>query len=421
MKTLFPLLMALTFCAPSLSALERRRDPFRYEFSYYAYPIVQDIPGLGTASGVGANLVDIGGTDLDFGGFYLDGEFMARGAYFLNQHLLEKLLVLDLGFFDYDVATLSFDRGIESAQDQYILPQVTGAGYQGQVTLMLFDRMVEGYYRKRFENYKVKAVFNADGSEFQNIDNSKQQFDDVTLGLRLDYTDDRQDPRAGLRYEWLKKIPVNTDDLISNFYVIDQNLSAYIPVGKLSTWAFNAYQSQSVVTEMAETDTTKLRDLIGLGCQAIPDPWAQGACLATETKRVEDRSVFNQYGRATPLGGTQRLRSYPNGRFNAGAARFYGTEFRLNLNEESTPFDYIIMKGVRTNLQLAAFWETGTVAETVAELSNATYKSSYGVGFRIIFEGVTVRADYATGEEGGQSTLFIDYPWGLSAIDNSTR
>jgi len=40
---------------------------------------------------------------------------------------------------------------------------------------------------------------------------------------------------------------------------------------------------------------------------------------------------------------------------------------------------------------------------------------------RVLFEGTTVRLDVAQGEEGGATTLFIDYPWGLSAVVNSTR
>ena len=78
------------------------------------------------------------------------------------------------------------------------------------------------------------------------------------------------------------------------------------------------------------------------------------------------------------------------------------------------------MKGVRTGFQLAAFYEVGTVSDQVIELDQ-NYRHSAGVGLRVLFEGATVRLDVAQGEEGGATTLFIDYPWGLSAVDNSTR
>ena len=37
------------------------------------------------------------------------------------------------------------------------------------------------------------------------------------------------------------------------------------------------------------------------------------------------------------------------------------------------------------------------------------FKSSSGVGLRIVFSSVVLRADIATGEEGSERTVFVGY------------
>ena len=125
----------------------------------------------------------------------------------------------------------------------------------------------------------------------------------------------------------------------------------------------------------------------------------------------------NTYGRATGIGGTQRLRSYPMERFHAGQTVFYGTEFRWNLTEESTLMDWYILRGLRTNIQLAFFAEAGSVADTSSDL-HKSLRASYGAGVRILFSGATIRLDFATGDEGQEMQLFLDYPWSVFSVDS---
>ncbi|MCZ6749217.1 MAG: hypothetical protein O7D96_07980, partial [SAR324 cluster bacterium] len=105
-------------------------------------------------------------------------------------------------------------------------------------------------------------------------------------------------------------------------------------------------------------------------------------------------------------------RSYPQDRFQGAHTAFYGAEFRWNLTDELTPFDYLFWKDVRTGIQLAFFGETGTVAESRGKLWDES-RESYGMGLRLITgSGSVYRADYATGDEGGELTVFFFYPWG---------
>ena len=130
-------------------------------------------------------------------------------------------------------------------------------------------------------------------------------------------------------------------------------------------------------------------------------------CRCKSTRPI----LANRNGTSTSLGGDSRLRSYPGGRYQGAHTLYYSAEFRWNLTEETTPFDYFVWKDVRTNMQVAFFYENGTVAETKAELGDI-YRSSYGAGFRMMTaSGTIIRFDLATGQEGTQPTIFVGYPF----------
>ncbi|MGB0708817.1 MAG: hypothetical protein ACPGTI_16615, partial [bacterium] len=66
----------------------------------------------------------------------------------------------------------------------------------------------------------------------------------------------------------------------------------------------------------------------------------------------------------------------------------------------------------RTGFQLAFFYETGTVAEQREDLWTKS-RNSTGLGARLVTgSGFIYRFDVATGSEGAETTLFVDYPWG---------
>jgi hypothetical protein len=56
------------------------------------------------------------------------------------------------------------------------------------------------------------------------------------------------------------------------------------------------------------------------------------------------------------------------------------------------------------------------VADHAGVLSDG--RDSYGIGFRVILSGVIIRLDFAGGDEGAQTQLFITYPWSMFSVDN---
>lgn len=115
----------------TLFGMERRRDQFAKDFSYFLYPISGKVPGIGTAYGAGATVTNIAGTDTDFTGFYVRGDFEATGAALLNYHLIDERLIFDIANYTAKVAAQSYKRGIDSSKDDYIHLEVDSGIAQG--------------------------------------------------------------------------------------------------------------------------------------------------------------------------------------------------------------------------------------------------------------------------------------------------
>ncbi|MBI5814573.1 MAG: hypothetical protein HZB29_03080 [Nitrospinae bacterium] len=397
-------------------SVERRREQFPKNFAYFLYPIAGSIPGLGTASGAGATMANIMESNVDFTGFYVDGEFTATGVAVTDIHLMPEFLVGNLGSYTYKVSPMIFRRGMDSSKDDYILPFWEGYSNVGQLALTFAQRRYEFYVRFMNSSGQLSKMLDKDHNEFSNIDKSTHTENALNIGFSMDMTDDVQDPRRGLRVEGVRRSTFERQYMLSQFDVYDLNLTGYLPVGQASTWVFNAFYSTAEKVGSATTDREELRSAIGLNCGSITDPGQKTQCEATENQYLDDRVAYNSYGMSTFLGGTQRLRAYPNGRYFAGKSVFYGTEFRYNITEERTLMDWIFLRGLRTNLQLAFFGELGGVADSDGELHNRM-RPAYGAGFRALFSGVTIRFDVGFGDEGVQTQLFLDYPWSVFSID----
>lgn len=407
--------MLLTSVCPADT--ERRRDQFGKDFGYYVYPIAGEVPGLGTATGVGASVLNIAGNDADFTGYYIDGDFRARGAALLDLHLKPKRLVFDMGYNDYLVAPVVYERGILSDPDDVIYPKAEGGYLLGQLTLTFDERRYEIFARYLVGRERLKEILDKDGDAFEGVDKDWNYHHPISVGFSIDLTDDRLDPRKGTRFEFSSRLPADNAADQSEYFVNDYNLTGYIPFRSWDTLALNLFYSQSLITQKGETDFATLQQSSGLDCNQYPPGNQRNECIETEIRHLNNIIDNNRYGTASPLGGTQRLRSFDNYRFYASQALFYGFEYRWNLTDEHTPFDIFIAKGIRTGIQLSAFWERGMVADHRDDLLDHA-RTSYGLGFRVILSGVIIRLDFADGDEGVQSQLFITYPWSMFSVDN---
>jgi len=404
----FLLLLLQTLDALASEPVARRRDQFNTDYSYFIYPLAGEIPGLGNFHGIGTSILNIGDSDTDFFGFNVGGDIKAEGYSLLNYHILEKRLLFDVGLYKHDVTYIWFQRGIDSPKDQYYLVSNEGRNALGQFTLTFDQRRIETYFR--FAEGKSHNTKTTDQDLVQLSGATDEHRDGAwTLGGIMDYTDDRLDPRQGYRLEAALSHNRRSAAIDPNYFVATYNATLFVPVRKWDTFAMNSYFSRAHVREQGETDFNVL--------SAMPEYDCFGSCSPDVKDLIDQRIAANKFGTAALLGGTQRLRSFSNYRFRAGQAFFYGAEYRWNLTDEHRPFNIYLAKGIRTGIQLAFFAEQGSVADHSSQLFK-NFKSSAGMGMRIVLTGVVIRMDYATGNEGSEFTVFIDYPWSMFSVDS---
>jgi hypothetical protein len=254
---------------------------------------------------------------------------------------------------------------------------------------------------------QLSKVRDADGHLIATFSPAVKSFStSAQAQLRLDGTDDYFDPRRGLRLvTTYQESPRQTSE-DPDFYTVSVDFSAYVPLGRQSTLAFNAFESDAQVRRRGDVNPVKVQLLNNLHCMA-----GDAACAASQASVVDNTIAANAHGSASSLGGRDRLRAYPQGRFQGAHTAYAAVELRANLTDEFTPFNYIFFGGVRTGVQLATFYEVGSVSETAGALGSRQ-RDDYGAGLRVITgSGTVYRIDVATGGEGSNVTIFLNYPW----------
>ena len=407
-------IVLLALCGTADAALvpERRRPQFQTEPGYAIFPYPYSLPGIGMGIGVVGGAMNINNTYTDVYGMVFGGDVQGVAAGVADVHVVPRTLILDLGGSDISTVTIRSygQRGMGSDKHDFSLAELSDTNYQGaRLTSTFLDRRFEIFGAYYGGSSVLKRIRDKDGNIIIEAQNpSKGRGQTTIIGTRLDLTDDYQDPRRGLRLDLSRSLSPPRDSG-PDFFVTDYSATAYVPLGRRSTWAFNYLRSDAHVERQGETDPAVVEKQQGLNCGAIVDPVQRQFC----TDEVNSTVANNTFGTASSLGGFSRLRSYSAGRFSGAHAVFYGTEVRWNLTDEATPFDIFIMKDVRTSWQVSAFYETGSVADKRSEVGDLM-RSSYGMGIRMVTaSGVVFRADLAAGQEGIQPNIFIGYPWEL--------
>jgi hypothetical protein len=390
---------------------DRRKEQFQTEQGYYIFPSPYSIPGVGYGGaliGIGMNLDQ---TYTDVFGFLLAGDISGGGAGVTDIHIVPRTLILDLTAIRFNKSTVTnySQRGMETEKHDFTYMQFNNYQFGGgRLTATFLDRRFEVYgggYRLTAE---LGKILDEQGNTILDVTNPAPWRTTVYgIGSRLDLTDDYGDPRRGVRFDvgrWWSPPATDSDP---DYYRMEYNATAYLPLGKRSTWVFNAFRSDAHVVRQGETDPAVIEQNQGLDCASLTDPDQRSRC----NQVIDNILAANLYGNATGLGGTSHLRSYPDNRFSGAHSLFYGTEVRWTLTEEAHPFDIFVAKDVRTVLQVAAFYELGTAADLRSELGDI-YRASYGGGFRMVTaSGVVLRADLAFGREGMETTIILGYPW----------
>ncbi|MBU2644387.1 hypothetical protein KKI24_06730 [bacterium] len=414
MKIHISLLALILFCLQTsllaIDKIERRRSQFQNEFGYIVTPLPFILPGVGTGIGLLSGLNNIYETPVDLYLVFIRGDVEGAILGITDIHLLPERLLLDLTRVEFNKGQQNryLKRGMDSDPSDFNIVELSDSRLQGgRMILSFYERMLEFYTIAYNINFKISAIRDNSGNLINEIDDpATLNATTTTFGTLLDYTDDRTDPKQGSRLLIERSNSPPSDDSGVDYYVMNYNLTGYFPLFSYSTLALNYFRSDAHVIRQGETDPENLKS--DFGCVEA----SVGQCDPAVQEVIRDQVALNRYGSASSLGGRSRLRSFVGNRFSGAHSEFLGAELRWNLTNENTPFDIWIMKDLRTGIQLAFFYETGSVADLRSDLWK-TSQYSTGAGIRLVTgSGFIYRFDLAYGDEGVATTLFIDYPWG---------
>ncbi|MEZ7975130.1 MAG: hypothetical protein QMC48_08965 [SAR324 cluster bacterium] len=409
---LFVLLFLFCWSSTVSAILFERRKTFESELSWFVYPVVGSIPGVQDFYGLGGSVSGIAGSESDITIISLRG----KAQYFDDDFQIDIFSIFDIPLFSNHLTFTWFstkirnagwpegERGIDSDPNSmyYLLAsEVDASG--GEISVNVLANQLEFYYAYSDASVKPYGLVDPNGT-FYNAQNAGiiESPRGYRYGLYLDDTDNRRDPRIGYRFQYEKWGQPSSRAGNSEYFQEDYNLSGYIPVlaeGK-GVLVLNQFYGSSTVIKKGTIDQSQFfcNNIEAPGCQAILDE-----LYARQVAEAEN-------GKATSLGGTNRLRGYSTNRFYDSYTNFRGAEFRWYVHEVQQAFNFFFEKGTFAGLQLAFFYEQGTVSPDKASLWK-NMRSSYGAGTRFIFNTIIVRIDRGFGKEGGETTFFVGYPF----------
>lgn len=404
------LLLLLTSTATASWVPDRRRNQFATEGAYLIVPLPYSYPGIGEGFFLMGNASNVFNTTADLLYIEVTGDATGQVAQIDELPILKDKLLLSFHFRNINRAVVNNYRirGMNGSNgDDYTLFDVSQADVSTfELEYTSKDRRYNIYLSESHDKYAIDALLDSEGQLIQQFTPSYNgKSSTQKMGLLIDYTDDYLDPQMGARFG-LEYIDNPAEDINNpDFYVLNYSFSYYLPTRDNDTLVLNYYQSDAHVNRIGNTDDAYIRPQVSLNCGGDPD------CQQIENNLVASLTDAATYGTATSLGGLERLRSYPQGRYQGGHSGFLGAEYRWNLREETTPFNYLFWKDVRTGKQIAFFAEAGSVSEESNDLWDQQ-RYTYGVGFRLLTaSGSVYRADIAAGDEGTEVAVFFFYPW----------
>jgi len=392
---------------------ERRKNQFDSNSGYLVFPTPYNLPGIGSGMMLVGSAGNIMETNIDAYIVMFQGDaagyfskiseifLIPENLYFTHQ----RGLITSFGLNAYS------KRGMDTKKDDYNI--MVGDHYAmdyNMLTASFWERRLEISIASQTSDGRIRKILTPKEELVFEYTNPQVIKGSMRVNqVQLDLTDDFNDPRAGFRAGVITyDNPANNAES-PEFVVTDLYASYFVPIWEQSSWVFHYYSSGASVSKKGLTDveTLKARNNFS-SCQYSPD---QAACEAAINEDIQNTISANSNGTANALGGPNRLRSYPNGRYSGAYTRMYGTEFRWNISTDKSAIDWYVLQDVQEALQLAFFHEQGTVAETQSALGDIT-RSSTGLGVRLVTgSGSVYRFDVAAGQEGSEVTLLFNYPW----------
>lgn len=304
------ILLSIFFSAAH--GMERRRDQFIKEPGHYVIPVPIIYPGIGDALAVLGVISNAHNSYTDYAGFVIGGDIEGFGAAASDIHLIDKTLIAEVAAQDLSKVTIfSYNaRGMQTNKDDYSILELDSIKTAiARLRGSFYDRMFEIQGLAIKNEYHLVGLRDKDGNLIMDTRDSEPSANQIyNVSLQLDWTDDFQDPRKGVRYAISRWWTDEESAGASEYYQQEHNLTAYIPVGRISTWAFNYFRSDAFVTRTGDTDFASVENRLGLNCS---DPNLTTQQRISCEQVVNNTIAHNRHGTAASMGGLSRLRSYP--------------------------------------------------------------------------------------------------------------
>jgi len=104
------------------------------------------------------------------------------------------------------------------------------------MTLTFDERRYELYVRMLSGRNRLLEILDKDKQAFAGVDTDWNTGNSYSLGGSIDLTDDRVDPRKGVRLEVSTRLPNGHNADISEYFVNDYNLTTYLPTRNWTRW-----------------------------------------------------------------------------------------------------------------------------------------------------------------------------------------
>ena len=394
-------------------------------FEYYVFPVILERPGIGQVYGFGSTINNISVPWIEDGKFDVLSAFVKGEGenYFKGKDIRgTALVILDFPVFSnnftvspsiLEATNISYplyERGIDSdPTKKNTLLASKGSQNIIEFSYYIYNRQIEIYYTYFYGLLNYEGFIDTnnnyiDTSNFENF-GSGAIFENKRVGILLDDTDFRRDPRIGYfikfdRWQWPKRYPQE-----SSQYQYDLEISGYLPlIDQKLILVLNQFFSTS---EVIETGTVKKTDYLCNEQQLFLYP----NCQNISDEYYNNVLIESKKGRATSLGGTDRLRGYPEGRFYDEHTNFRAIELRYYFDPVDITFDVFLAKGLIAEFQLTGFYDQGTVSDNLGSNLWKNFKDTYGTGLRLITGSAVVRIDYGKSDEGSETIVYWDYPF----------
>lgn len=226
------LAVILLVWVPQLMALvpERRSKEDPNEFGWFAAPTPFKVEGIGQAVlffGLLSNVYET--TDLILIKTFPGGDFDATGLIVDEMPLFTKHFQINGGTFRAEIPIIQFSRGIDSDPDDYIQPLLKFDSDFFKAELLFWEERLNVFYQTEMGESTTLKVFDNNGNLISE-DESTDSYNLLYYGFELDLTDDRTDPRSGVRVGRFFKPTKSDYDFFSDIMVTDTSLTGYVPL-----------------------------------------------------------------------------------------------------------------------------------------------------------------------------------------------